>query len=359
MVSEPSRQDLATSQTQTPSNEKHRDLMLELTATKSRRAEKMSGSDVKGSKIETVVETIDSNCKMDGRVPIPQPKIFQFSQNVPKSGIVSGGSNRNSGIQMQSVAQQPLARLAQRRESTISQKAQKNPPPTQPKRKAVNKSVVSLGSAGLLDMDKLRSKRVKSVNSVPTSSQCGQNMSSSLPASGPRDGLSDLDKEIASLLNRGSSHAQAAEDEQFNNLQAKIDKIAYREEVRAKENEITSVEIKAAYCTECRFMSEYMRSICKEKGHKIEFVRTTKRYFECNKCRRRENCLGRLQIPRKLCGCGSFDWVPCGKNGSGGSFGGAGQGFIGLRGETAVAAAAEWTSREDKSKISAASASLV
>ena len=127
-----------------------------------------------------------------------------------------------------------------------------------------------------------------------------------------------------------------------------MDKLSKREYAQDMNARKTSINIRAHRCKTCSFLSEARPDFCFRKGHIIDSVSTIKRFFECGKCGKRENCLdgnSNGKSPTKACGCGAFQWVACGSQGSGNAF--AISASRGVNGEKLLLAASDWTTKGD------------
>lgn len=128
-----------------------------------------------------------------------------------------------------------------------------------------------------------------------------------------------LELEVEALLGKRSSHAGEAEDEWFQGFEQRVDKLARREAAAAKANEVQALHIRAFCCRQCNFLAEMANPVCRDRGHPVDTVTVVKRFFECLRCRRRDSTLGQpaQALPKARCSCGAYEWVRCGKGGTG------------------------------------------
>eukprot|EP01038_Epipyxis_sp_PR26KG_P012678 gene12678-16999_t len=164
-------------------------------------------------------------------------------------------------------------------------------------------------------------------------------------------------KALEELLNRKSIHEADAEDEWFDEYNNKLDKLSKREYAQDKASSIHSITVKAFVCVTCdNFLTESMPSFCHKNNHTINQITTIKKFFECRNCKLRENTFGNnIKIPMKKCKkCGVFDWIACGKLGSGPLSGKGGLAEMNqniseiMTGDKLILSASEWTSYQDK-----------
>jgi hypothetical protein len=152
----------------------------------------------------------------------------------------------------------------------------------------------------------------------------------------------DFKDEVAALLGRKSSHADEAQEEWFEDYKKRMDKAAKKEAWIQKEAKITTQTVRAFHCQDCKLTTERYPDLCRQKGHKVMQVSATKRYFECGSCRQRDYTLAESQHskPSRHCSkCGDYNWVACGKVGSGDD----GKPLT----DRMVTSASEWSSRKE------------
>jgi hypothetical protein len=160
---------------------------------------------------------------------------------------------------------------------------------------------------------------------------------------------------IDELLSKKSAHAAEEEQEWFEGYEKRLSKMIWKESKMNESNESKAVSVKAFQCHQCSTILETANPLCRQKNHLITLITTTKRFFECKKCRRREHTLGTQLLPERACGfCGSFDFISTGKFGSGESS----SRRTGVMGERLVTGRTEWTSFSDAMQLSHASSKL-
>jgi hypothetical protein len=158
-----------------------------------------------------------------------------------------------------------------------------------------------------------------------------------------------LDAEVLELLNRKSSHYEEAEDEWFDDYGKRMDKLAKREYKMAKNEATTCIRVPAFHCLDCGLITEAMGPLCRPRGHTVNSVSATKRFFECSTCLRKDYTLGvsglvSPSLPCKICGV--LSWRACGIKGTE-------LGSVSSRdsSERLITSATDWTSRKDLERI--------
>ena len=123
------------------------------------------------------------------------------------------------------------------------------------------------------------------------------------------------DAEIKALLSRKSSHAEEADDEWMERFQKKMKKLEGQEYYAKKNSEQTSVQVRAFTCIQCNLTTEEAPHLCRQKGHRVTMINTTKRFFACKSCGTRVNTLGALVPTHRCAQCHNHCWRPCGSRG--------------------------------------------
>ena len=126
-----------------------------------------------------------------------------------------------------------------------------------------------------------------------------------------------LNDEISLLLGKTSAHAEEAEIEWMQTFEKKLSKQEYKEKKIEDENKMQVFKVKGFHCVTCQLLTEQPIASCREKRHMINEVSTTKRLFECTRCRKKTPLLGSGLQPHHPCVCGNHQWVQCGKHGTG------------------------------------------
>ena len=116
------------------------------------------------------------------------------------------------------------------------------------------------------------------------------------------------DAEIEALLNKKSSHAEEAEDEWMERFQRKMKKLEGQEYYAKKNSEVTSLQVRAFTCIQCNLHTEEAPHLCRQKGHKVSMIKTTKRFFACKGCGTRASTLGSL-VPAHRCSQCRFEHI--------------------------------------------------
>ncbi len=123
------------------------------------------------------------------------------------------------------------------------------------------------------------------------------------------------DAEIEALLKRKSSHAAEAEDEWMERFQKKMKKLEGQEYYAKKNSEQTSLSVRAFACMQCNLTTEEAPHLCRQKGHRVSTINTTKRFFACKSCGTRANTLGALVPAHRCAQCRCHCWRPGGSRG--------------------------------------------
>lgn len=131
-------------------------------------------------------------------------------------------------------------------------------------------------------------------------------------------------------------------------FEKKLNKQEYREKKIKEENEIKVFHVRAFQCMQCSMLTELCPQPCKDKKHNVIVVSTTKRLFECMRCRKKSPLLGPGIKPLYACRCGNSSWTLCGVHGSGQT---SSKDHVGIFGEKLVTAASEWSTSGDIDKI--------
>lgn len=126
-----------------------------------------------------------------------------------------------------------------------------------------------------------------------------------------------LDDEINALLGKTSAYAEEVETEWMGNFEQKLTKQEYREKKIEDENVVQIFKVKGFHCISCDVVTEVPIASCRDKKHVVTEVSTTKRLFECTRCRKKTPLLGIGYRPHYPCICGNHQWVLCGKHGTG------------------------------------------
>ena len=218
--------------------------------------------------------------------------------------------------------------------------------------------VIVAGQSLIIDRDKLKLNAALYVDRIK----------SELPAKKQKIAHELIQKQqfLDQLLSQKSNHADEEENEWFDAYEKRLYKIQMRETHLNKENEKKFVTAKAFYCQECKTTLEFSNSVCRTRGHNVTSISTTKRFFECQQCRKREFTLGSARLPERACtGCNAYDFISTGRNGSGlpparGRAGATGRRCapIGVMGDKLVTGANEWASRGDIAQLNRATSSL-
>lgn len=123
---------------------------------------------------------------------------------------------------------------------------------------------------------------------------------------------------LEALLNRESAHAEEASSEWFEGFQNRMSHLEKQEEKALKDETITSISVRGSQCLTCGALTEYPLEICKRQGHMLQTVSAIKRFYECERCGRRDSTIGSKHLPQHRCPkCNEYKWVVCGKNRSG------------------------------------------
>jgi hypothetical protein len=309
------------------------------------------------------------------RVSIPAPsKIFSRSLSsapghLPVSPIVPNSAPRttNSILNASMPAPKPLptptleSRWKISSQSALESQRQRD---REQSKKARTDSLVALGNSDhsvILSISSLQSNSKGGPDSQSRKRSRGE---IATPSSAGGGKLSQ--KEIDDLLNRQSVNEKQAKDEWTDGFVTRLKALEKREELIYKDEEVTSMLVKASHCLTCDRYSENSTglSLCQQKGHKIALVSTKKRFFECQGCGRRDFVLGGKENttvgPSHPCGfCKQVKWRPCGKNRSGAIVAGSRLAKSAESRESGlVVSLSSETSRRDRDRITALHSSL-
>jgi hypothetical protein len=168
---------------------------------------------------------------------------------------------------------------------------------------------ITMAGSVIVDTSRL-SKNAESFKPKPSAAAAAKvNMQAKLRKSAQ-------DREIEELLNRKSTHADEAENEQHEELKKRMSMLEKKEFVANKENSVTFVKVTAFYCMTCNQTTEDAPSVCRSKGHMVQMTKACKRYFECKVCSTRTHTMGDILPKRSCTKCGQVTWRPCGSKGS-------------------------------------------
>ena len=306
------------------------------------------------------------------RVSIPTPsKIFSRALSAPSKPIsispivanIATPRTTNSILNASIVASKPLppptheSRWKIGSQSALESQRQRE---KEVLKKARDDSLVAMGNSDhsvLLSISSLQNNSNGPANTQSRKRSRGEIAS-------PSSSISQ--SEIDDLLNRHSVNEKQAKDEWTDGFVTRLKTLEKREELIHKDEEVTSILVKASHCLTCDRYSENSTglSLCQQKGHKIVLVSTKKRFFECQGCGRRDFALGGKETatvgPSYPCGfCKQVNWRPCGKNKSGAVVAGSRltKSAEGRESGLVVSLSSE-TSRRDRDRITALHSSL-
>jgi hypothetical protein len=306
---------------------------------------------------------------ISSRVSIPAPsQIFSRSLS-SSSGHVSTLSNSstprttNSILNASMTAPRPLpttptleSRWKIGSQSALDSQRQRD---KEQAKKARTDSLVAMGNS---DHSVLLSIASLQNNSQSQSKKRSRGDLTSPAAAGGQISQSEID----ALLNRQSVNEKQAKDEWTDDFVSRLKTLEKREELIHRDEEVTSILVKASHCVACDRYSENPAglSLCQQKGHNIVLVSTKKRFFECQGCGRRDFVLGGKETgtvgPSHPCGfCKQVNWRSCGKNKSGAVVAGSklAKSAEGRESGLVVSLSSE-TSRRDRDRITALHSSL-
>ena len=139
----------------------------------------------------------------------------------------------------------------------------------------------------LVDVGRLQNIGAKCDNAANNKSK-GSTAQTQAAAQAAKRKASTLDAEIDALLARKSTHAAEAQDEAFKTTLDHLENLSKREYMTKKENQITFVQISGYWCSDCGRGYGDRPPLCMNKGHRLLRKPTVKRFWECNKCGKRE-----------------------------------------------------------------------
>lgn len=218
-----------------------------------------------------------------------------------------------------------------------------------------NQSLVAIGDGNhsvLLSLSKLQK------NSMDTPSQNRKR---------PRETSQTISQsEIDELLIRQSVNENVAREEWTDSFVSRLKTLEKREELIHKDEEVTSIAIRASHCLTCNRYAESTAGleICRKNRHQIVIVSTKKYFYECQGCGRRDSVIGSQDSgpvgPSYPCNfCKQINWRLCGKNKSGAVVAGSKLAKSAESRENGlVVAFSSETSRRDRDRIQALHSSL-
>ena len=248
--------------------------------------------------------------RRDGSVAVPEQRAFNFATGI--------NNNNNGGGSGARIPPRPAPASA--------------PAPAQAA--AASKAKPGGGLLGSVDASKAAAQRLVMVGGVlldlnelgnrKKQQQGGaggkQQLKPAAPAAAAAAAVvsAQMNAEIEALLSRRSKHAEEADDEWFEQYGARLDKMAKKESQQEHVNKQHSLSVRAFLCKECKSHSEALPALCRQQGHTIVPVNTSKRFFACQRCRHTSYTLGdaTASLPKHPCQkCSNFAWVPCGYQG--------------------------------------------
>jgi minichromosome maintenance protein 10 len=113
------------------------------------------------------------------------------------------------------------------------------------------------------------------------------------------------------LVDTKSRNLAAAEEEQFAEIERKLDRISDIEKMEAKMESITEKQVNCFKCRTCKQLYRKKEHLCLTKGHDIQNVNAMLRYFKCKHCQGQKTTLGEKfpTIGCDKCGAGPECYV--------------------------------------------------
>ena len=105
-----------------------------------------------------------------------------------------------------------------------------------------------------------------------------------------------------------SAHDNEAQKEVDAKLEKTLNVLEKKDLAHEKSLQLTSVDITAFNCMQCRYTAERALPECREKGHTIKKVPCKKRWFECGGCKHRTSEINK-RFPTSACPkCNQQKW---------------------------------------------------
>ena len=113
--------------------------------------------------------------------------------------------------------------------------------------------------------------------------------------------------DLEAVRNKTTSNKNLVEDAELEAVDKYFMKAEAKDAIEQKMLDTKSIKVKAVTCAECNYTDFKSSELCKQKGHKVKVIETSKRFFACKDCKKRTVSLDRL--PKKCCEkCGGSSW---------------------------------------------------
>lgn len=114
-------------------------------------------------------------------------------------------------------------------------------------------------------------------------------------------------EDLEAARSKTTTNKNLVEDAELEAVDKYFMKAEAKDAIEQKMLDTKSVKVKAVTCTICNYTDFKSSELCKEQGHKVKVIETSKRFFACKDCKRRTISLDRL--PKKCCDkCGGSSW---------------------------------------------------
>ena len=109
------------------------------------------------------------------------------------------------------------------------------------------------------------------------------------------------------LLQKRSLNVKAMEEEQFEQLERRLDAISQIEKMEKKMDEITDKQVTCFKCLDCKQLYLRKEKYCLDHNHTLEKVKSRVRFWKCKSCKWQAQTLGE-RMPTKPCKCGNTSY---------------------------------------------------
>jgi len=117
-----------------------------------------------------------------------------------------------------------------------------------------------------------------------------------------------MSKERLEAICKARSRNEHLVDQMEEEMREKaLDNLEKKEAMEEKMLNTKELETKAVTCHQCKYTAFTQSDLCKEAGHRVKVVKTTKKFFSCADCGERTFCLDKYpKHPCKKCGGSRF-----------------------------------------------------
>ncbi|CAM9548535.1 unnamed protein product [Chrysoparadoxa australica] len=108
-----------------------------------------------------------------------------------------------------------------------------------------------------------------------------------------------------------SAHQDDVDAAVYSKAEKAMGKLAEKEQLAQKMQEVTKRKVKAYRCRECDCSYERPPQLCAQRGHHVKAVQGTMRFFNCGDCGARTTTISLMLPPHGCQKCGSSSWKRC------------------------------------------------